>query len=131
MRLLLLLSFGLLFVSSSAFAGLTPDRETMYSCKYLDDKSQVEGAMIYKSRFGRGEVFYEIEVLTELDGRESSFFKRVNLVSIYDGAIEHFTTGNFRIKIDRVSADENGHMRAFGRIPQYQIHSKNWVCKDY
>lgn len=128
MRSFFILSFLLI---TSTYAGLDPSREAIYSCRNLDGESQVYGATIHESRFGGGEIFYEVEVLAAFNGEEKSYFKRVNLVSIYNGAIEHFTTGNFRFKVNRVQSDRFGHMETFVRIPKYGIHSQDWVCKDY
>lgn len=131
MRFFPFLAFALAALATSAYAGLEPSREAIYTCKHLDHQSQVEGVMIYESRFGQGKIFHEVEVLEDFHGEKSSYFRKVNLISIYDGAIEHFTVGNFRVKIDRVRRDERGHMWAFARIPKHGIHSMDWVCKDY
>jgi len=124
----ILFALSALFISSS-FAGLTPKREALYNCVNYDESSEVYGLTVYESYFRRGKVFHEVEVIVDSAETKNSF-KKVNLINIYEGRIQHFTTGNFRVKIDRVQKNEDGHMKTFARIPQFEIHSKNWSCKD-
>lgn len=124
-----ILSILFLLFSVTSFAGLTPKREALYKCVNFDEQSAVDGAFIYSSRFGRNK-FYEIEVHYTEDFKEKTIFKKVNLVSKYEGRIQEYTTGNFRIKIDRVNRDVDNHFKAFARIPDFKVHSKMWSCKD-
>ena len=122
-------SYFTLVFSSFTFAGLKPKREALYSCVNYDTSSEVYGAKIYASSFGQRK-FYEIEVLYLDDYKEASLFKKVNLISKYGNRVQSYTTGNYRIKIDRVRADEDGHFWTFARIPDFDVHSQDWSCKD-
>jgi len=122
MKLIILLNL----LIASAYAA--PNREMLFECLNYDETSPVVGAFIYQKMLGPNKL-YEIEVDMSEDSRQRNFFRRVNLIEIYGGRILHFTTGNFRIKFDRVQVDNQGLFPAFARIPQYGIHSKNWKCK--
>jgi len=116
-------------ISYASLAGITPNRESLYNCVNYDNSKEVEGATIYKSNYGSSKEFYEIEVKTLKYGRQSSYFKKVNLVSKYDGKIQSYTTGSFRIKIDKVRKGIDGNFWAFARLPKHEIHSMDWSCK--
>lgn len=118
-------------MSSTTFASLNPDREALYSCVNYNDSEVVEGAVIYRSQFGKAKAFYEIQLNIFIDGLESTYIKKVNLVSKYEGRVQVYTTGGFRIKVDRVRRDANNHFAAFARFPDYDVHSSDWSCKDY
>ena len=118
-------------LSLSAFAGITPKRKPIYTCVNYDDSKHVEGVTIYQSQHGRGKIFFEVKVDVLRYGVESHFIKKVNLISKYGGKIQEFTTGNFRVKIDRVRRDQDNHFATFARIPEYDVHSRDWSCKDY
>lgn len=118
----------ILIWSSSAVAGLTPKREKLFDCAHLKDNSPVERVYIHKSHFGNNDPFYELEIVVHQEGLTSSYFEKVNLIKIYDGKILHFTKGNTRIKIDLVRKKEEKYF-TFARIPKYNIHSFDWVCK--
>lgn len=118
---------GLFFISSSLFA-LGPDREALYDCAYMKTDSFVESLTVYHSTLGRRE-FYEVLVRARVGRDYREKFKSVHLVSTYDGRIQTFGTGNFRVKINRVFPEE-GKYRTFVRIPEYDMHSSDWTCKD-
>jgi len=118
-------------LSISAFAGLTPKRKPIYTCVNYDESKHVDGATIYESRLGRNKPFFEVKVHVVKYGVESNFIKKVNLINKYGGKIQEFTTGNFRFKIDRVRKNSDNHFATFVRIPGYDIHSRDWSCKDY
>lgn len=118
-------------ITVSTFASLDPKREPIYKCVHYDESKFVDSLTIYQSRHGRGDIFHEVQVHVVKYGVESSYFKKVNLISKYGGKIQEFTTGNFRVKIDRVRKDADKHFATFARIPKYKIHSRDWSCKDY
>jgi arginine/ornithine N-succinyltransferase beta subunit len=120
----------LAILSLSTFASLTPKREALYNCVNYDDSKHVEGVTIYKSRFGRSEPFYEVQVHVFKYGVESHYFKKVNKISKYEDRVQEYTTGNFRVKVDRVRRNQDNHFYTFARIPKHNIHSKDWSCKD-
>ncbi|WP_372651755.1 hypothetical protein [Halobacteriovorax sp.] len=126
--LLAILTISLL---QPAYAGLKPNRKALYRCVSLNHNSPVDDAYILQSRFGNKRVFHEIKINTLKDGRINSYFKKVNLLSKYDGKVQTYTTGNFRIRIDKVMQASDGNYSAFARIPSHDIHSKNWSCKDF
>lgn len=119
-----------ILISTSIYAGMTPKREAIYNCVNYDDSKHVEGVTIYKSRFGNADPFYEVQVHVLKYGVESHYFKKVNRITKYNEKIQEYTTGNFRVKIDRVRKDSDNHFYTFARIPKHNIHSKDWSCKD-
>ncbi|ATH07338.1 hypothetical protein BIY24_05120 [Halobacteriovorax marinus] len=114
----------------SAHAGLTPKRTELYRCVDLADDANVDDAIIYQSKLGSKNVFYEIRVNSLKDGRPVHYYKKVNLISKYQDRVQEFTTGNFRIRVDRVRNATDGNFWAFARIPSHEVHSVNWSCKD-
>ncbi len=123
----ILMTFATLGLTASANA-LAPQRTALYDCAYMNDDSFVEGLTIYHSVLGRRE-FYEVMVRASVDGDYRETFKTVNLVSTYEGRVQTYGTGNFRVKVNRVFPTE-GKYKAFARIPQYDMHSQDWTCKD-
>jgi hypothetical protein len=103
--------------------------EKLFDCAHLNETSIVDRIVISKFILGKNH-YYELEVKLMIQGMERSYSKRVNLISKYDGRVLHFTNGNHRLKIDRTFPRE-GKYPAFGRVPEYNIHSFNWVCKDW
>ena len=103
--------------------------EKLFDCAHLDETSIVDRIVISTFTLGRNH-YYELEVKLMIQGMEKSYSKKVNLISKYDGRVLHFTNGNHRLKIDRTFPHE-GKYPAFGRVPEYDIHSFNWVCKDW
>lgn len=99
-------------------------RTPIYDCVYMGDDSVVESLSVYESKLGRNQ-FHEVGVRTH----NTETFKKVNLVNTYEGRVQTFGTGNFRVKINRVFPIE-GKYRTFARIPAYDMHSENWLCKD-
>lgn len=125
MNRIFLLTFMIVPSLSSALA---PSRTALYDCAYMKDDSFVEGLTVYQSKLGSRE-FYEVEVRANVEGEYRETFKTVNLVSTYGGRVQTYGTGNFRVKIDRVFPTD-GKFKAFARIPQYNMHSLDWTCKD-
>ena len=127
----ILLTILSLITIQTTHAGLTPKRKALYRCVSLNHHSPVDDAFIYLSRFGRKSEFHEIKINSLKDGRVISYYKKVNLLSKYDGKVQIYTTGNFRIRVDKVMPASDGNYSAFARIPTHDIHSKNWSCKDF
>ena len=122
----LVLVFCLTLLSSSVFASV--QRTPLYDCAFMGDGSFVEGLTIYQSQQGR-RYFYEVEVRASVDGEYRETSREVNLVSTYNGRVQTYGTGNFRVKVNRVYATD-GKFRAFARLPEYDMHSQDWTCKD-
>ena len=125
MRLALLTLISLYLSSAHALA---PERLARYDCAYMGDDSVVSGLTIYESQLGRRN-FFEVGVHATLDGQEIERFRTVNLVSEYEGRVQTYGTGNFRVKVNRVYPVE-GKFRAFARLPEFGMHSSDWTCKD-
>ena len=109
-------------------AGLTPKRKRLFHCKNFDQIDMVEELFVLESRYGNNK-FYEVEVPYN-DGKEKTFYRKLNLITKYEGRILTFTTGNYRVKIDRAIPVEKKY-KSFVRLPNFGIHSKKWFCKDY
>lgn len=109
--------------------GLNPQRERLFHCVNFGEPELAEELFIVESRLGRT-TFFEVEV-PYLDGNEEkTFFRKLNLISKYDGRVLLYTTGNYRVKIDRVFPIEKKY-KAFVRLPYFDVHSLDWFCKDY
>ncbi|PIK15141.1 hypothetical protein [Halobacteriovorax sp. JY17] len=119
-----------ILLASSAYAGLTPKRQALYRCVSLDENSGVDDAFIYRSNLGSRNTFHEIKVNSLENGQIKHYYKKVNLLSRYEGRVQEFTTGNFRIRVDKVRSAIDGNFWAFARIPSHEVHSTNWSCKD-
>lgn len=118
-----------ILISLGPLAWAAPKQERLFDCAHLDETSIVDRVVISKFTLGWN-FYYELEVRLQIQGPEQSYSKRVNLISKYDGRVLHFTNGNHRLKLDRTFPQE-GKYPAFGRIPEYDIHSFDWVCKDW
>lgn len=103
-------------------------REYLFDCAHTDVNSAVERLNIYETTKGVN-VYHEVDVVAFENGVEKIDTKKVFLKSKYKGAILEFNGGNFRVKIDRVRAN-NGYLWAFARVPDYDIHSFDWKCKE-
>lgn len=117
------------FLSTQAYAELTPKREAIYHCMYDLNDSDIESLFVMKSKLGTNS-FYEVQVNAFVDGSRKTTYRKVNLVETYGGRVLTFGTGNFRVKINKVYPVD-GHYRSFARIPEYDMHSEAWFCKDY
>ncbi len=53
---------------------------------------------------------------------------RLNLTEIYEGRILFFTSGDLRVRFDRVQMIAN-KVKAFVQIPTMKIYSDEWTCK--
>lgn len=90
----------------------------------------IEELYIVESKLGRN-TFYEVEVpYSDIHRNEQTFYRKLNLISKYEGRVLTFTTGNYRVKIDRAVPIEDKY-KAFVRLPNFDIHSTEWMCKDY
>lgn len=124
--------FKFIFLASLfSFNTFGAKRNFLFECAHYKTSSPVDYTRIYEVTKG-AKTTYEVDVHAFDHHGESSFTKRVNLLTKYDGKILEFTTGNFRIKIDYVRTPISpGTLWAFGRIPEYDIHSFDWTCKQY
>jgi len=116
------------FIHSIAHAGLNPKRTRLFHCRNFGPAELVEELYIVESVLGRN-TFYEVEVPYYQDG-ERVFYRKLNLIEKYNGRVLLFTTGNYRVKIDRVFPVDMKY-KTFVRLPNFDIHSTNWFCKDY
>ncbi len=121
------LTIFLLINSMLSFSAVR--EEKLFDCAHLDETSVVDRLVVSKFALGRNH-YYELEIKLMIQGIEKRYSKRVNLITKYDERVLHFTNGNHRLKIDRTFPRE-GKYSAFGRVPEYDIHSFNWVCKDW
>ncbi len=120
----------ILLLSTTSFAGLNPKRERLFHCKNFARVIKIEELFIVESRLGSN-TFYEVEVpYNDIDGKNLTFFRKLNLIKKYEGRILTFTTGNYRVKIDRAFPIEKKY-KSFVRLPKFDIHSTEWFCKDY
>ncbi|MCR9203743.1 MAG: hypothetical protein NXH75_04135 [Halobacteriovoraceae bacterium] len=116
-----------LFPSS---AGLNAKRERIFHCMDFGRVIHVKELFIVESKKG-SRTYYEVEVpYKTLDGEKKTFFRKLNFISKYEGRVLEFTTGNYRVKIDRAMPVEKKY-KAFVRLPRFDIHSTHWFCKDY
>lgn len=125
-------NFALFLILVSPFIegkGLNIDRERIFHCMNFGNYERVEELFIVESKLGRNE-FFEVEVPYIFNGEEETFYKKLNLIEKYQGRVLLFTTGNYRVKIDRVFPD-NGKYKSFVRLPNFEVHSLDWYCKDY
>ncbi|EQC43792.1 hypothetical protein [Bacteriovorax sp. Seq25_V] len=112
----------------NTYAAPLAKKELLFECPHKKTSSPVDRLFIYKKTLGSKET-YEVEVQAYQNGIDKTYSKKVNLISKYDGRILEFTTGNFRVKIDKVRENEDKFW-AFARIPEYDIHSFDWSCKE-
>ena len=122
------LSLIILFITTS-FSFAAPQRERLFHCLNFGPREHIEELFIVKSSYGQ-KVFYEVEVPFIPNDHDSVFFRRLNLIEKYRGRVLLFTTGNYRVEIDRVFPQE-GKYEAFVRLPRFEVHSRQWMCKDY
>lgn len=119
----------LALVSFGAFAQLTPKREALYQCMYQgSEATEIESVYVLSSRFGSNH-FYELRVDAVVNGEEKITYKKVNLIEKYEGRVATYGTGNTRVRIDHVFPVE-GKFKSFVRVPEYGMHSLEWLCKD-
>lgn len=88
----------------------------------------MEELFIVESQLGSN-TFYEVEVPYN-DGEVKTFFRKLNLIRSHRAKVLTFTTGNYRVKIDRALPFEK-KFKSFVRLPNFDIHSSEWFCKDY
>ncbi len=129
MKIITLLVLATLSFSSFAQLELGGAREYLFECRNFGPREEVNELFIVESTLGR-RTYYEVEVPYISNGEEKVFSRKLNLISKYDGKVLLFTTGNYRVKVDRAMPD---HMRykTFVRLPNFDIHSTHWFCKDY
>lgn len=110
--------------------GLNPKRERLFHCMNFGKIKNVEELYVVKSRLGSN-IFYEVEVpYKTFENQAKTYFKKLILTEKYGGRILTYSTGNTRVKIDRAIPVEKKY-KSFVRLPKFDIHSKEWKCKDY
>lgn len=122
-----LCTYFLIFFST-AFASHVKAREVLFDCIHLDQYSPVWGLQVVEVTRGR-RVTFEVDIEHKVQGEYKIFSRKVNLVETYGGRILTFGTGNTRVKIDRTQPISNGRFKTFARLPQFEIHAKDWECK--
>lgn len=53
---------------------------------------------------------------------------RMNLTKYYEGRVLFFTSGDLRVRFDRVQMQEN-KTTSFVQIPRWKIYTDEWTCK--
>lgn len=121
----------LIFFVFSNFAqeGLNPKRKRLFHCRNFGNPEEVEELFIVESTLGRNQ-YYEVEVPYRILNQEKTFFRKLNFISKYEGRVLLYTTGNYRVKIDRAIPVEKKY-KSFVRLPKFDVHSTDWFCKDY
>lgn len=126
----ILFTLTLLMLSSTyADKGLSPKRTRIFHCRNFGQINEVEQLYIVEAKKGSN-TFYEVEVPYKQLDEKKVFFRKLNLISTYEGRVLTFTTGNYRVKIDRALPVEKKY-KSFVRLPKFDIHSTEWFCKDY
>jgi hypothetical protein len=124
--LLFLLSYCPLAMASEqdSFA-----RKRLFHCRNFGPNEEVEELFIVRVQKG-SRTTYEVEVPYGPLNEKKIFTRSLNLISKYDGRVLLYTTGNYRVKIDRVFPVEKKY-KTFVRLPKFDVHSTQWFCKDY
>ncbi|MFA5583671.1 MAG: hypothetical protein WDA09_05605 [Bacteriovoracaceae bacterium] len=117
MKILILL---LSLTSLHSFA--SSKRTDLFDCAYLGD-SPLERVIISEMILGK-RTYHQLEMISIIDGYEETKSRKVNFKSRHNDKILEFTTGSLRIKIDLFQNI------SFGRIPDFNIHSYDWHCKE-
>lgn len=123
-KLLTILCLLLLSLSSHS----RTNRERLFHCRNFGQIVMVEELYIVQTKKGT-RTYYEVEVPYN-DGVDKTFFRRLNLIKTHGARVLSFTTGNYRVKIDRAMPVEKKY-KTFVRLPKFGIHSTEWFCKDY
>lgn len=120
----------LLIISIPLSAALQPKRKAIYECVDMKDNSKVERVFIYESRLGATD-FYEAQIIPEKiyypDAKDR--FLKVNFTSKYRNNVQTYARGTFRIKVHRAIPTEK-KFPSSAYIPEYNIQSSKWTCKD-
>lgn len=128
MKKILSLVFSLTFLPVSSSQAEALEREYLFDCAHTRAHSPLERLNVYEIRKGR-KLYYEVDMVSYENGIEKVNTKKVFLLSRYEGKILEFNAGDFRMKIDRVRPNE-GYLWAFARVPEYDVHSFDWKCKE-
>lgn len=125
--------FALLFCTLLTFSLQAEEkakRERIFHCMDFGRVIHVKELYIVETKKG-SKTYFEVEVPYKgIDQVEKTFYRKLNLISKYEGRVLEFTTGNYRVKIDRALPMEKKY-KAFVRLPRFDIHSTQWFCKDY
>lgn len=108
---------------------MTSERNRIFHCMNFAQVAEIEELFIVETTKGRN-TFYEVEVPYVELGQEKTFYRKLNLLRTYGGRVLTYTTGNYRVKIDR-AIPRDGKYKSFVRLPKFDIHSTEWFCKDY
>lgn len=103
-------------------------RVQLFDCAHTNTSSALERLNIYETTKGRN-TYHEIDIVAYESGVERINTRKVYLQSRYDDKVLEFSTGSFRIRIDRVRPN-GGYLWAFARVPDYGVHSFDWKCKE-
>lgn len=125
------LSLFLLILSSYSLAAneISSSRKRLFHCRNFGPELEVEELFISEVTKG-SRTHYEVEVPYNIQQKQKIFTRRLNLISKYDGRVLLFTTGNYRVKVDRALPVEKKY-KSFVRLPRFDVHSTEWFCKDY
>lgn len=118
---ILILTFVLFITSFNVFAA--GKRVDLFDCAYMAE-SPLERVIISQVTLGR-KTHHQFEIHSIISGFEKVKIVKVNLLKLHNDNIFHFTNGNSRIKIDFVQN------LSFGRIPDFDVHSHDWHCKEF
>ena len=119
----LFLIFFLLY-SSLTFAA----EKLLFDCIHTKENSNVWGLKIMQMTKGR-RTSYRLDVEYIKDGNFQMTSKVVPLNESYGGRILTYGTGNVRVKIDRAMPLAFEKFKGFARLPDFDIHSHDWICK--
>ena len=121
----------ILLLSININARLTPKRIKIYECVDQRDDTMVDRVFLYSSTLGQKH-FYEAEVWPNkvLYPKLKSKWYRLNLSTMYNNHVLTFARGRFRIKIQKTLPVEHKY-KASAYIPDFQIHTSKWYCKEY
>ena len=140
MKIKTLLCLYLFFLCNSyarelSIYDITPEivaakRQRLFECRNFGSRSTVNELYIVEATLGK-KTTYEVEVpyYSQL-GEQETYTRKLNLIEKYNGKVLLFTTGNYRVKIDRAIPVEMKY-KTFVRLPYFDIHSTQWFCKDY
>lgn len=119
-----LLVATLLFLSFSAHS----KEEVLFDCIHTKVDSNVWGVKVMNVIKGNRQ-FYRLDIEHYKDGQFLITPKAAHLVETYGGRVLTFGTGNTRVKVDRAVPLAFEKFKAFARLADFNVHSKDWICK--
>lgn len=120
---------GLISAGAMAQGPSEPQHAPEYICANQDEDSHLLQVRIYKSQWGDRSA-YEAHVIFAPPYAHRNFIKSVYQSTSREGKRIIYTGSSFWVKINLHQTDPLGRYMANVRIPSYQVHSKNWVCKS-